>query len=94
LIWSPLIILKKAGGNGMSKTIKKFKSGQSMTEYIIIVAIIALAAVAIFGLFGDRIRQMVGGAVTTLGGNQSDVDTANQNKSEDFLKTLGKSGGQ
>ncbi len=68
------------------------RSGQSMTEYIIIVAIIALAAVAIFGLFGDRIRAMVGGAVTTLGGSQSEVDSANQTKSEDFLKSLGKSG--
>ena len=38
-------------------------SGQSMTEYIIIVAVIALAALAVFGLFGDRIRAMVGGAV-------------------------------
>ncbi len=76
----------------INKNTKKTKSGQSMTEYIIIVAIIALAAVAIFGLFGDRIREMVGGAVTTLGGSQSDVDTANQTKSEDFLKTLGKSG--
>ena len=63
--------------------------GQAMTEYIIIVAIIALAALAVFGLFGDRIRAMIGGAVTDLGGDQSEVDTATQTKSEDYLKTLG-----
>lgn len=64
-------------------------SGQSMTEYIIIVAVIALAALAVFGLFGDRIRAMVGGAVVDLGGDQSSVDEATEVKSEDYLKTLG-----
>ena len=59
-----------------------------MTEYIIIVAIIALAALAVFGLFGDRIRAMIGGAVTDLGGDQSEVDTATETKSTDYLKTL------
>lgn len=65
------------------------RSGQTMTEYIIIVAIIALAALAIFGLFGDQIRKMIGGAVTELGGDQSEVDTATETKSVDYLKTLG-----
>ncbi len=65
--------------------------GQAMTEYIIIVAIIALAALAVFGLFGDRIRHMVGGAVVDLGGDQGDVGTATDTKSEDYLKTLGTS---
>ena len=65
------------------------KHGQAMTEYIIIVAIIALAALAIFGLFGDRIRAMIGGAVTDLGGDQSEVDTATETESADYLKTLG-----
>lgn len=68
---------------------RKGKHGQAMTEYIIIVAIIALAALAVFGLFGDRIRAMIGGAVTDLGGDQSEVDTATETKSTDYLKTLG-----
>jgi len=63
--------------------------GQAMTEYIIIVAIIALAALAIFGLFGDQIRKMIGGAITELGGDQSEVDSATETKSVDYLKTLG-----
>ena len=74
------------------KTLRQNQRGQAMTEYIIIVAIIALAALAIFGLFGDRIRAMVGGGVVSLGGDQSAVDTANQTKSEDYLKSLGNSG--
>ena len=67
----------------------KRKRGQTLTEYIIIVAVIALAALAVFGLFGDRIRAMVGGAVVDLGGDQSSVDEATEVKSEDYLKTLG-----
>ena len=34
--------------------------GQGMTEYIIIVALIAIAAIAIYGLFGDTIRGQMG----------------------------------
>jgi len=71
------------------KRTRKGRHGQAMTEYIIIVAIIALAALAVFGLFGDRLRAMVGGAVTDLGGDQSEVDTAKETESADYLKTLG-----
>ena len=34
--------------------------GQGMSEYIIIVALIAIAAIAIYGLFGDTIRGQMG----------------------------------
>ena len=36
--------------------IRKGCSGQSMTEYIIIVALIAVAAIAVIMLFGKQIR--------------------------------------
>ena len=65
------------------------RSGQSMTEYIIIVAVIALAALAVFGLFGDRIRAMVGGAVVDLGGDEGEVEEATEVQSTEYLKTLG-----
>jgi Flp pilus assembly pilin Flp len=42
--------------------------GQGMTEYIIIVALIAIAAIAAYGLFGDTIRGQVGGMAAELGG--------------------------
>lgn len=71
------------------KKIMKPQAGQAMTEYIIIVAIVALAALAIFGIFGDQIRRLIGGAVTELGGDQSEVDSATETKSVDYLKTLG-----
>lgn len=64
---------------------KNRKSGQGMVEYIIIVAVIALAAIAIFGLFGDTIRAKMGGAVKDLGGTATDPNTTT---SQDYLKNL------
>lgn len=40
----------------MSVQNKLRQLGQSMTEYIIIVALIAIAAIAVYGFFGDAIR--------------------------------------
>ena len=54
------------------------KSGQSMVEYIIIVVVIALATLAIVGVFSDRIRSIWGGAAEELGADQGKVDDANQ----------------
>ena len=68
------------------------KNGQTMVEYIIIVAIIAVAALAIFGVFSDRIRAVLGGATVQLGGDQTSVNTATDTKSEDFLKKIQKDG--
>ena len=43
--------------------------GQGMTEYIIIVALIAIAAIAIYGIFGDTVRQQMGAMTQELGGD-------------------------
>jgi len=53
--------------------------GQGMTEYIIIVALIAIAAIAAYSFFGDTVRSQVGNMAAELGGtqgNQAAVDTA------------------
>ncbi|MFT4563603.1 MAG: Flp pilus assembly pilin Flp [Gammaproteobacteria bacterium] len=42
--------------------------GQGMTEYIIIVALIAIAAIAAYSFFGDTLRSQVGGMAAELGG--------------------------
>jgi Flp pilus assembly pilin Flp len=46
----------------------KGKNGQGMTEYIIIVALIAIAAIGIYTLFGKQIREVVGAISGQLGG--------------------------
>ena len=71
----------------MKKALKR-KDGQGMVEYIIIVAIIAVAAIAVFGLFSDRIRAMLGGATVELGGDEAAAETAVGTGSADWLKTL------
>ncbi len=42
--------------------------GQGMTEYIIIVALIAIAAIGVYTIFGDVIRNQVGGMAQELAG--------------------------
>ena len=54
--------------------------GQGMSEYIIIVALIAIAAIAIYGLFGDTIRGDMGVMTEDLAGQTGgdsvkDLDT-------------------
>jgi Flp pilus assembly pilin Flp len=47
---------------------KKRQLGQGMTEYIIIVALIAIAAIAAFKFFGGTVQTQVGGIATELAG--------------------------
>jgi len=44
------------------------KSGQGMTEYIIIIAIIAIGAILIVGIFGSQIKEVFSGIGASLGG--------------------------
>lgn len=46
------------------------RRGQGMTEYIIIVALIAIAAIGVVSLFGDNIRSLFGAADNALAGNE------------------------
>jgi hypothetical protein len=72
------------------KSVKR-KQGQAMVEYLIIVAVIAIAAFVVFGIVGDVIREKMSGAISTLDSGEN-ADAAQQNvednKSGDFLKNL------
>lgn len=72
------------------KRFPKRKAGQAMVEYIIIVVVIAIAALVIFGLFGDTIKKKVGGAVDELDGGTAGHDAAQQTDSKSYLQDLGK----
>lgn len=66
--------------------------GQGMTEYIIIVALIAVAAIGIYGIFGDTIRAQMGTMTGALAGSSGTV-TANRaaaNKDAAAATTEGK----
>jgi Flp pilus assembly pilin Flp len=47
------------------------RRGQGMTEYIIIVALIAIAAIGVITLFGDNLRKLFGAAVDAIAGEES-----------------------
>ncbi len=51
----------------------KKQFGQGMTEYIIIVALIAIAAITVYNLFGDTVRGQVGNMAAELGGGTADA---------------------
>jgi Flp pilus assembly pilin Flp len=46
-----------------------YQLGQGMTEYIIIVAVIAIASIAVYSYFGDTLRNQTAAAAIALSGN-------------------------
>ena len=67
--------------------------GQAIVEYIIIIAIIAVAALAILGIFSDRIRELISGSASALGSNNAS-STYEKSTSEETLKKMDKDGVQ
>lgn len=56
--------------NRMNAMIRS-EQGQGMTEYIIIVALIAIAAIGVITVFGQNIRALFAVSANALGGNTS-----------------------
>ncbi len=50
--------------------------GQGMTEYIIIVALIAIAAIAVYQYFGNTVRNQTAAIAQELSGNDGTVAKA------------------
>ena len=55
------------------KHIRKNQRGQALVEYVILIAVVALAALFVLGAFSDRLREMIAGVTNTLGGD-AEVD--------------------
>ncbi|OJH41123.1 hypothetical protein [Cystobacter ferrugineus] len=74
------------------KKLLRKRRGQGMTEYIIIVALIAIAAIGVITLFGNNIRKLFGASAEALAGNE-DVkntgQTANNQLQRKNLKNFG-----
>lgn len=45
--------------------------GQGMTEYIIIVALIAVAAIGVYSMFGETVKTQTGTMAAALAGNNA-----------------------
>ncbi len=67
------------------KQMLKRARGQGMTEYIIIVALIAIAAIGVITLFGDNIRALFGMSADALAGD-TDVKKRTASSKGDALE--------
>jgi Flp pilus assembly pilin Flp len=84
----------------ISRTVSRIKSrqpGQGMTEYIIIVALIAIAAIGVYSYFGKTVRSQTAGMANELAGksassNISNAQSAAQQATSESTqdKTMGK----
>jgi Flp pilus assembly pilin Flp len=56
---------------------KRKQRGQGMTEYIVIVALIAVAAIAVYQFFGQTIRSQTAGIAKEVSGQSASADITN-----------------
>ncbi len=54
------------------RTMRRARQGQATAEYIIIVALIAVAAIAVVSVFGDQIRNLFSHSAAQLAGDTDD----------------------
>ncbi len=74
----------------MRKQSRKFgfnQAGQGMTEYIIIVALIAIAAIGVFSMFGKTVRNQAAGLAKELSGNNATQAISNAGTSAGEAQT-------
>ena len=65
---------------------KTAKSGQGMTEYIIIIAVIAIGCLLIAGLFGKQIKNIFSREGSALSGKVAAEDTTAKDMSDEAAK--------
>jgi len=77
---------------------KSLQFGQGMTEYIIIVALIAVAAIGVYSFFGQAIRAQMSGMTAEISGGSAKASQATAQqaatgaKAEDVKKNMGNYG--
>jgi Flp pilus assembly pilin Flp len=70
---------------------KAGQRGQGMTEYIIIVALIAAAAIGVFQFFGQTIRNQAAGISKEVSGQSASTEITSANSSAGNATTEGTS---
>lgn len=65
---------------------RKSQRGQGMTEYIIIVALIAVAAIAAFTFFGQTIRSQMSGIANEVAGKSAGASITQAGDAADGVK--------
>src|SRR6266446_1890118 len=84
---------RRRGARPMRRLLKLLRSeeGQGMSEYLIIVALVAIAAIGVVTVFGRDVRELFSGTTDSLAGNQAS-NTARKAtvKASKNLKNFGK----
>jgi Flp pilus assembly pilin Flp len=65
--------MKRIGSAKVRRPVRQ--AGQGMTEYIIIVAVIAIGSIAVYSYFGDTLRNQTAAAATALSGKDGSDQT-------------------
>lgn len=71
----------------MKRMVKQL--GQGMTEYIIIVALIAIAAIGIYSVFGDTVTDQMGNMTAELSGGAATADVYAEGGAAETQRGLG-----
>ena len=71
------------------KSMRHSQLGQGMTEYIIIVAMIAIAAIAVYQYFGQTVRNQTAAIAQELAGNDGTTAKANAQTASTAAQTAG-----
>ncbi len=69
------------------------RKGQTITEYVLIIAVVVVAAIGILAMFSDTVREKIGGIITVFDPSKaSDVDQETGEGSEQQFRDLGAGG--
>ena len=71
---------------------RRSSGGQAILEYIIIIALVAVAALTVLGIFGDKIKQLIAGTTTAIGGQNSAQAAGDDGDSLKQLQEMDKNG--
>lgn len=70
-----------------NRVIRRRQFGQGMTEYIIIVALVAIAAIAVYSFFGNTVRSQMGSITSQLAGGDGKTEMTDAGTAADKAKT-------